>query len=162
MKKQLFLTVCILCLISSFVQAQPTESARTNIIDGKSQLMFKPIKLNKEMTEIFEVTGTGGATFTSSNTADGSVKSFDHALRITLTLTTNSKAGSFQLVFYPESEDMPYAAINNNGNLSIYYPINLYESIKQKLDQYLNARKKVQLKIVQRTDGFREGSLIFN
>jgi hypothetical protein len=37
----------------------------------------------------------------------------------------------------------------------------MYTEIKQKIDQYLGAKKKVQLKLTQKAEGFTEATLLF-
>lgn len=172
MKKHLFLTVCVVMLVSFFALAQTDKELTASrevkdpglILTGPAsqRMQFKVRNPAEDKTELFDVTGVGGAVFTSSNTADGTVNSFKHSLRINLPLTvSNSKGSNFQLVFYSETENIPFAATVENGTFSVYYPLSMYESIKQKLDQYLPARKKIQLKVIQKTNGYREGTLTF-
>ncbi len=160
MKKKLFMTLGTLCLLSVVAIAQSTFEPATN----NTRAMYKAQNPATDMIEMFDVTGTTGATFTTSNISDGTSNSYKHSLRITLPLQTktkDNKTGTVNLVFYTEGEQMPYAAANANGALNVYYPRSMYESIKEKLDQYLLAKKKIQLKVTQKADGYREGSLTF-
>jgi hypothetical protein len=174
MKKHLFFTVCAVMLVSFFAVAQTDKELTVSrevkdpglIIPGSgpvaNRTQFKVRNPSEDKTEVFDVTGTGGAVFASSNTADGTANSFKHSLRINLALiVANSKGNNFQLVFYSESENIPFAASAENGMFSVYYPMSMYESIKQKLDQYLASKKKIQLKVIQKTNGYREGTLTF-
>jgi len=144
------------CMIS-FVKAQDNAGMAPG-----SRAMYKAQNPAQDKTDIFEITGTSGATFTASNISDGTSNSYRHSLRITLALATKeNKGGNINLVFYTEGESMPYAAASENGALNIYYPRSMYESIKEKLDQSVITKKRVQLKVIQKADGFREGTLIF-
>jgi hypothetical protein len=68
---------------------------------------------------------------------------------------------SFQLVFYSDPTGLPQAASYKEGFLNIYYPISFYDGIREKLEQAIANKKKVYVKVVQKTNGYREGSLIF-
>lgn len=115
-----------------------------------------------DKTDLVEISGLGGATFTVANTNDGSPDAFKHSLRITLSLVPASgKQGTYELIFYPPTENIQLSAMYTDGLLKIYYPISLYQGIKEKLDQSFAARKKVTVKVIQRTNGYREGSIIF-
>ncbi len=156
MKKKLFFTFCTVCLVSAFAMAQ-----NESLAGSTSKAMYKAQNPAQDKTDIFEVTGTGGATFTTTNISDGTSSSYKHSLRIILALITKDNKGHVNLVFYTEGDNMPYAAASENGALNVYYPRSMYESIKEKLDQWIAAKKKIQIKVIQKTDGYREGTLIF-
>lgn len=165
MKKYFFLSLAGLLFFSFSSLAQKADSD-PNVIqtdDGRSlKRLFKIQNVTEDKTEIIDIVGSGSASFSASNVADGSSSSYNHSLRITLTLTTPSNVkGTYQLVFYSNGEKIPYAAGSADGVVAVFYPVNMYEGIKQKLDQSFAARKKVQLKVVQKTNGYREGTLMF-
>jgi len=168
MSKYIILIFALYLSIPCSVSAQKSEIVTENaneelslIKGGKFRVVFKPQNPTEDKTETLEVTGLGTSMFSVSNISDGTVKSYKHALRITLGLLTSNKSGSYQLVFYSEGEEIPYVVAAMDGKLSIYYPSGLYNDIKQKLEQSLSARKKVQLKIIQQSNGYKEGTLIF-
>lgn len=155
-------------LIPYSVNAQKSETVTDNAIEeagllkgGKFRIAFKPQNPAEDKTETCDVTGLGTCVFSVSNISDGTVKSYKHALRITLGLLTSNKSGNYQLVFYSEGEDIPYAVSATDGKVSIFYPSGLYDDIKQKLEQSIATKKKVQLKVIQQTNGYKEGILIF-
>ena len=106
--------------------------------------------------------GVGQTTYTASNVMDGSATSFQHTIRIVIGLTTPAyKNGSCQLVFYGADEKIQQAAAVENGVLSIYYPLATFEGLRSRLEQALAVRKKVLVKMTQKTNGYREGVLVF-
>jgi len=154
-----FLSFLCFGLVVSAQNDADLNTARNN--DRLSKRMFKANNPLEDKTDMFEVTGVGGTVFTTSNTSDGTANSYKHSQKITLSLAVlNGKSNSFQLVFFSPDNEIPYSASFADGSLSIYFPISMYEEVKQKLDQSLAARKKVQLKVIQKKDGYREGTLI--
>lgn len=117
---------------------------------------------DKDQADQFDIQALGSTSFTASNTADGSANSYKHALQVILTLVpVNRTAGSnFQLCFYAPGENIQQAATYKDGTLNIYYPVTLYEDIRTRLEQALAAKKKVTVKVVQKTNGYREGTLV--
>lgn len=165
MKKYLFGSLIFMLLFSTVSIAQQSDNATTQPPGNerlKLRKVFKPDNPTVDKTDVIDITGMKGATFTVSNKADGSEYSYDQSLRIVLGLQpANNKSGDFQVVFYSPAEKIPYAVTQEGGMTTIYYPVATYEGVRQNLEQALAARKKVQLKIIQKTDGYREGSLIF-
>lgn len=165
MKKYIVLSLAGLLFFSFSSLAQKVDSD-PNVIqtdDGRLlKRLFKIQNVTEDKTEIIDVIGSGTASFSASNVADGSSSSYKHSLRITLTLTTPATVkGTYQLVFYSIGDNIPYAAVSADGVVAIFYPLSMYEGIKHKLDQTFAARKKVQLKVVLKTNGYREGTLQF-
>ncbi|HMU46110.1 MAG TPA: hypothetical protein PKC72_07070 [Chitinophagaceae bacterium] len=163
MKRKFIITTGFLIMVCYALNAQKTDAAGGGGTDEKnSKLVFKSRNSTEDRELTLDILSTGNASFSVSNTSDGTVKSYEHALRITVPLTvSNKKEGSFQLVFYKDGENMPYAVNQEPGMTTIYYPLSVYDEIKQKLEQAIAAKKKVQLKVVQRTAGYREATLIF-
>ena len=164
MNKQWFLLIGL--SISTLALAQKAEvdmNAPGVITDASLQKRaFKAAQPNEDKSETWEVTGLGQTTYTASNVMDGSVSSFQHSLRIVVGLVTPAyKNGSYQLVFYGADEKIQQAASVENGLVSLYYPVAAYESMRSRLEQALAARKKVQVKTTQKTNGYREGVLVF-
>ena len=167
MKKYFFYISCPLLFISFAVCAQNEPASRTSTPDPVlSKRVFKVYNNpDQDKTDQVEVQGPGGITFTTSNTADGTTNSYKHSPQINLTLipVKNGISGtnSIQLVFYSPTENIQQAASSGAGVLSIYYPLSMYDGIKEKLDQSIAAKKKIVVKVIQKTNGYREGSLIF-
>ncbi len=166
MKKNFLLLVAGCMAFSSAVLAQKSETgfsdANTVVVDGKAlKRSFKPENPTENKSSTVDVTGAGVSSFTASNTSDGSPDSYKHKLQITVALTTTSKTNTFQLVFYSENTSMPYAVQETAGLITIYYPISVYSDIREKLEQSLAAKKKVQIKVQQQTNGYKEGTIIF-
>ena len=165
MKKTHFFILCGLLFASQFVSAQKNDEPTSIYQVEKSQYgnLFKPNNPETDKIEIFDITGSNGISFAVSNISDGMPGSYKHKLKITMGLiSSNNKAGNIQLIFYPSSEKMPYAVETaTDGTLNVYYPAELFDPIKQKLDQNLSLKKKIQLKTTQKTNGFREGTLVF-
>ena len=115
-----------------------------------------------EKNDQFEIQGFGGTTFTASNTVDGSTNSYKHSLKIVVGLVPVVKTGNtnFKLIFYSPTDNIQEAATYSDGTLNIYFPEAVYEDIKAKLEQAFAARKKVMVKVIQKPDGYREGTLV--
>jgi hypothetical protein len=164
MKKQAIAILLTAGLFVSQVHGQQFEQD-PNVIQGKAtqgKRLFKTEAPAADKTENFDVKSIGTVSFAASNTADGSANSYKHALRITMSLVmADPKAGNYQLVFYSEGENVPLAVSRDAGTVSIYYPVAVYTDIKDKLEQALLARKKVTIKVTEKTTGFREGVLVF-
>ncbi|MBN8689045.1 MAG: hypothetical protein J0M10_18690 [Chitinophagales bacterium] len=164
MKKQSLLLFVLAGMLSVQVQAQKSEEDPEAVRSG-GVLMKRAFKTEMpaaDKTETWEVKGISSVVFATSNLADGSHNSYKHSLRITIELTMSDvKAGKYQLVFYSAGENMPYAMSRLDGTTTIYYPVAIYDDIRQKLEQSLTARKKVTIKVSEKTNGFKEGVLTF-
>jgi hypothetical protein len=88
------------------------------------------------------------------------VESYNHSKRITLEITTSNNT-EHEVVFYTSEEKIPFVYSSLTGKSTIYYHMSMYDDIKQKFDQSMTAKKKIQLRIIEKTTGFREVSLIF-
>jgi hypothetical protein len=164
MLKHLLILLATGISVVSWSQSSETvvdEPAR--VIDGEiKKPVFKARQPMEDKVETIEVSGLGQTTYTTSNTVDGSVKSFEHSLRIVVSLNTvGGKPSSCQLIFYTAGDKIQQAAASDNGQVNIFYPVSVYESIRTRLEQALTARKKVQIKVTQKTTGYREGVLMF-
>jgi hypothetical protein len=158
MTRKLMLTACaVLVMTITFAQ---NESGIV-LAPGERTLQFKPQNPAEDKNETISVTGTRAASFATSNTADGTANSFKHSLRVTIPLTTNSKNNDFQLVFYSANENIPYAVSQSGNVISLFFPMAVYESITQQLQSAVTARKPVQVKVTQKSTGYREASLVF-
>lgn len=122
----------------------------------KESMQFKPQQLEADKSERIEVLAIGGPSFWVANTADGTVASYDHAVRISYPLTLVGNRSGYQLVFYSEKDKIPYAVETKEGITSIYFPMSAHESLRTRLEQALVLKKRVSLKLVQRMDGYRE------
>jgi hypothetical protein len=160
MKRKFLFFVSGMLICTLFALGQNTE----NVIESRMQQgrAFKSIMPQQEKSDSYEVTGSKLISISVANTADGSQNSYKHAMRLVLGLSfSNPKAGPAQLVFYSGGESIPYAEITENGVLNIYYPYEVYETIRQRLEESLAARRKVQLKITEKPTGYREAVLVF-
>lgn len=151
----------MVCIVAA--QSQETQRDDAGMLDASLQKrVFKVAQPTADRSDIYEVTSLGQTTHTASNTSDGSVASFRHSMRIELSLVTPAyKGGTCQLVFYGSDDKIQQAASTDNGVVSIYYPLAVYESLRTRLEQAIAGRKKVQIKVTQKTNGYREGVLIF-
>lgn len=163
LKQSIFLVMIGFSLVSWSQSTENVADESGRVIDAQIRKpAFKARQPQEDKSEIFEVAGLGQTTYTASNTEDGSVKSYDHQLRIVVSLNTvGNKASSCQLVFYSAGDKIQQAASADNGQVNVYYPVSVYESVRSRLEQALTARKKVQVKITQKTNGYREGVLMF-
>jgi hypothetical protein len=116
----------------------------------------------EDKLDILDITGLAGSVFSTMNYPDAVSQNSNASLKITLSVLTGpTKAGGYQLVFSPDSEKTPYAVETKTGITSVFFPINTFEVINQKLEQAMAQKKKVQLKITQNPNGYREGLLVF-
>lgn len=163
MKKYFVSVVCLIAVTVTSIQAQQGNTDRQSGASAqqeKLQLALKSKPPVADKTDLFEVTGIKRSIFTVSNTADGTLESYKHTKRITMELSATNN-NSYEVVFYSSEEKVPLVIATSTGKPVIYYPIEMYESIRQKLEQSFAARKKIQLQVVEKTTGFREVSLIF-
>jgi hypothetical protein len=158
MKKHLFLSCCIVCASAIAVSAQSSEIVPGTVGGGREFKVYN--NPTQDKTDQFDITGIGGTTFTASNTADGTAKSYAHSVQIIVSLNTNKAGTNFQLNFYSSSKNIQQAATATDGTVNIYYPVELYDAVRTRLEQALAARKKVTVKVVQKTNGYREGTLV--
>ena len=164
MKKKAITILMVAGILVTQVKGQPFD-LESNVIQNKAAMgkrLFKTEAPAADKTENFDVRSIGTVSFAASNTADGSANSYKHSLRITMSLVmADPKAGNYQLVFYSEGENVPLAVSRDAGVVSIYYPAAVYTDIKEKLEMALLARKKVTIKVTEKTTGYREGVLSF-
>lgn len=164
MKKQ-FIAVMVMAGLLTFSANGQQFEKDPNVVESRGGLKKREFKTEMpaaDKADTWDVKGISGVSFAASNTADGSNNSYKHALRITMNLLmTDVKAGNFQLVFYSEGENIPYAVSRLDGAVSIYYPVAVYNDIREKLEQAFATRRKVQIKVSEKTTGYREGVLVF-
>jgi hypothetical protein len=157
-------------LFTTTVFSQPVETAEreggNSVFINKTQQKQAEALNNRKKTEdkleVIDVTGLGGSVFSIMNYPDVSAKAGNHSLKITLSLLTGTtRTGGYQLVFLPENEKTTYAVETQNSVTSIFFPMSVFNVINQKLEQQISNKKKVQLKITQNPNGYREGVLVF-
>lgn len=158
MKKAIIYALSFL-LSGNYLIAQETFPSKGSVGGRVFKVTNNP---TVDKTDQFEISGIGPTNFTTSNTSDGTTTSFSHKLSVSVSLIAVNKSptNNFQLHFYSPSEEIKQAANYKDGILNIYYPISLYDAIRSKLEQAFLARKKVTVKVTQKTDGYREGSLV--
>lgn len=161
MKKLHVFAFMILLSTKSFSQANETDQlvANKDLINTKKAA--NAVRPPEDKLETIEVTGVGNISFIVSNKTDGSLNAYNHSNLILLPVTTTAKNYNYQLIFYGHNDKVLYAVENEGNKVSIYYPISMYNEIKIKLEQSLNQKRKVVMKLVQKTDGFRECVLQF-
>ena len=136
------------------VEKAPGKDKQTEALNSRNK--------SEDKTDLLDITGIAGTVFTSMNYSNFGSRNTNHTYKITLSVLTGSnKAGGYQLVFPPEGETISAAVEAQNGITSIYFPMNTYQALSQKLEQSLTSKKKIQLKIIQNPSGYREGILIF-
>lgn len=161
MRKNYVFVALLFAMLSADVSAQKDDPNVLVAADGRAtKRFFKPSNPAEDKTDMFDVSGISGTTFTTSNTSDGSPNSYKHAQRIIVALQASGKPNTLQLVFYSPNSEMPYAAAEENTKINVYFPVSMYGEIREKIEQALNARKKVQVKVYQGKDGVREASLV--
>ncbi len=162
MKKLFFYLLCI--TVSALnVSAQPTETADVSKGSAPGKMAFKVFNSPaQEKTDQFDLQGLGATTFTASNTTDGTTNSYKHSLQIVVALIPVNKTvtSNYQLNFYSTNDNIQQAATYLDGTLNIYYPVAVYDDIRTKLEQAFAAKKKVTVKVIQKPNGYREGTLV--
>jgi hypothetical protein len=69
--------------------------------------------------------------------------------------------GVFQIVFYNNSDLVPYSIEKEGLVNSVFIPVSFFDIVRAKLEQAVAAKKKVQLKVSSKKDGYREAVLQF-
>jgi len=160
-KYGLFLLPAILVVAMANSQSAEVDPNSVKTDNKLANRVFKERNPTEDKTDLVEVNGLGSATFTVSNVADGTANSYRHSKRIILGLQTTAKGISYRLVFYGDDENIPYTVSLENSTMSLLYPSYMYDDIKQKIEQGLAQRKKIQIKVEQKKDGYREASILF-
>lgn len=158
LKKGVFSALCLLMLNLGLRAQNDTDPNAPNAGRGLANRVFKQVNPAENVMETVDITGTGKASFSVSNTSDGTPNSYKHNKRIVLPLQTSSKTATYQLVFYSQYESLPYSVEQTNGVTVIYFPLEMYPDLRQKLAE-AGSGKKVQLKVEIRKDGYREASV---
>ncbi len=165
MKKYFFYILSIGLFGVTGAMAQQMDSQVTAASQGTNQgtRAFKTKTFIQDTNEQFEIQGFGGTTFITSNIVDGTTNSYKHSLQIVVGLTPVNKTGNiaFQLIFYSPNDNIQQAAVYADNKINVYFPEAVYEDIRTKLEQSFATKKKVTLKVIQKTDGYREGTLAF-
>ena len=117
----------------------------------------------KDKDDLVEISGITGTGFTAYNNYDGSPASYNQLLEISIGLIPVVPGGSynFALIFYSPAEKISQAAYYDQGVLEIFYPLAMYGDIKDKINQSLHDNKKIYVRVIQKVNGYREGSIIF-
>jgi hypothetical protein len=151
--------------VVSFSQVTDNVSnASSNTLQAnKAKTAFKEGAVEKDKIEEFEIAALGTTSFRTSNVMDGSVNSYSHSLLVQVALVPVSKnsVNGINLVFYSPNDNISQAASYKDGYLNIYYPVALYQGLREKLEQAMAAKKKITVKTIQKKDGYREGTLAF-
>lgn len=166
MKKHFIFSFFAVILFSAITSAQPAETDANAVRTAEGNFIKRQFKVTnnpaQDKTDQFEITSIGSVTFTTSNTVDGTTNSYKHTQKITLQLfPAGNKTGTYLLNFYPENQNIPEAASYTDGTLNIYYPLSMLSTVKESLEKALAAKKKVFVKVTQKPNGYREGTLAF-
>lgn len=166
MKRKGLLIPLVMLSISSFAQKFESDPAAISGFQDKEkikqQMALKNRNAQDDKVIVVEVTGIGGGSFSTMNYPDGSSRNNNLSLKTTLKLTVSANnAGSYQLVFYSENEKPVHVAEQSGTETSIFYPISLYDVIRQKIEQATMQKKKCQIKLTTSNDGYREAVLIY-
>lgn len=158
-----FLTIVACLLLSGVAVSQKTEDQIEAEKNGKSQgdLVLKVRNPPVSASDTLTITGIGAVSFIVSNTSDGTANTYRQSQKIVLPLVSSSKNNKYQLVFYGQYDNVAYAVAKEEEKTTIYYPAYMFGEIKQKLEQSLSQKKKVELRVTIKKDGFREGILVF-
>ncbi|HQW44946.1 MAG: hypothetical protein IPP02_06315 [Chitinophagaceae bacterium] len=158
--KKLFIWVLFFISAGTLTVSAQNDSEISKAPQGR--IAFKIYNPTEDKTDLFDIQGIGGTTFTVSNTADGSTNSYKHSLQVVIKLIPANKTGNnnFQLNFYSPNENIQQAATYADGTLNIYYPVAIYEDIRTRLEQAFTAKRKVTVKVIQKTNGYREATLV--
>jgi hypothetical protein len=132
------------------------------VVRQQESRLFKAAKVTSPQQEVLDVTGLGLPSFKVSNIADGSLESYSHALRVIYQLQMGGGRTGFQLVFYGQSDKVPYAVAKEGNTTSIYVPYSAHDHLKGKIEQTLSGRRKVQVKINLLPSGLREATWMIN
>lgn len=166
MKKFVSLMIAVFCGISLY--AQKTDSGFTNDPAGNNRTantkeQYYALHPKEDKSLVIEITGLSNMSFTVANTADGTSAGmgYNRSENIVISLQTNSKDTAYQLVFYSEKENFQKILSEDGKTRSVYYPMAMYSDIKQKLEQYITLKKKIQLKLSLRKEGYSEAKLLF-
>lgn len=166
MKRNSLLILLVMLSISSFSQkfeSDPTAGGGFQDKERiKQQLALKSRNTKDDKVTIVEVTGMGGGSFSTMNYPDGSSRNNNLSIRTVIKLVVaNVSQGSYLMAFYSENEKPLHAVEQSGTETIIYYPLSLYEPIKQKAEQILSQKKKFQIKITTNSDGFTEATVIY-
>ncbi|MGB3005777.1 MAG: hypothetical protein WBC06_04680 [Chitinophagaceae bacterium] len=156
----LFLTAILFSLISFSQKDETLSSVLASKEKTKQQEAMEMRNLKDDKTEFFDITGFNGGNFSIMNFPDGSSRGNNQSSKITFPFIV-SKGGNCQLVFNPDTEKTTYVVEQKNGMTSVFYPMATYNALINKLEQLFNAKKKVQLKITQNPNGYRQADFIF-
>jgi hypothetical protein len=161
-KKIIYLALSFLLMNGIIAQKEETIFSAKNV-DNNAKLLYKSGIVTEDKAEVLSITGFGtNVSFTASNVGDGTSNSFNHIQRVSLPLlVAGGKPANVQLVFYSPGEKIPFTVVATEGAVTVYYLIDLYDDIKKRLTDAFAARKKVQLKVDLKKDGFREAVLTF-
>ena len=143
------------------VQKSDSSKAATQVVPAEESKPTQPI----DKVDQFQIIRAFGTTFSATNFFDGSPKSYNHTMQISIGLVPEGILGgsNFQLVFYSPSDKIAQACYYESQQqvLLIYYPISMYDYIKEELAKAFDNNKKITIRITQRADGYREGNVYF-
>jgi hypothetical protein len=163
------LMIAMICGVSMYAQKTDTgftndpSKTTVNTRTAGTKEQYYALHPKEDRSLAIEITGLPGMSFSVTNTADGSAAGmgYNHSENIVISLQTNVKDTSYQLVFYSEKENFQKIMSEEGNTRSVFYPMSMYADIKQKLEQSISLKKKVQLKLTLRKEGYSEAKLLF-
>ena len=167
-KKRSFSLLVLLTLFAGTVVNAQKEQVLSDVQGGSHQVGQSKkdwIALHPEndRTQLVDILGIAGQSFSVANATDGSANGmgYNRTEHIELALVTNVKDTAYRILFYSDRETFQQVVSTAGTVRTVYFPAYMYADIKQKLDQALLQKKKAQLKIVLRKEGYTEASLQF-
>lgn len=161
--KRIFMSLLAIGFLSTTLLAQNNPAMnveqQANAKVKSAMLVNNPVK---DQFYSFDIIGTSGTVFTTSNFTDGTTNSYINTQQIIVTLIPADKTkGTFQVIFFTHSDEVLKTASYENNVVKVFYPIALYDDIKGKLEASFAAKKKVVVNVTEKTNGYREGVLSF-
>lgn len=160
-RNMLVLVLLFTITYNVFSQSNEKNPGATDNDAMRAKMAANAQRPDEDKSDVVEISGTGNISFKVSNLTDGTVNAYNHSHLIFLPLITTSGKMNYQFVFYGVHDKLLYSVETEGSKTTIYYPIGMYDEIKKKLEQSMNQKKKVVMKLVQKTDGYRECVLQF-
>jgi len=161
------LTFLLIFLFPPFLawgQAQETyaDEQRLQQVRRKEAMLFKPESPAEAIQETFDILGFGVPSFSISNHANGTEESYLHQLRVSYPLLISGGKSNIQIIFYGIGDKVPYSVVKEDTGAIVYFPLQVHDQLRTRVEQAIASRKKVQLRINIKPSGFREAVWLIN
>jgi hypothetical protein len=159
-----FLLIYLFPPLVAWGQAQETyaEEQRLLQVRRKEAMLFKPESPSVAIQETFDILGFGVPSFSISNQANGTEESYLHQLRVSYPLLISGGKSNVQIIFYGNGDKVPYSVVKEDAGAIVYFPLQVHDQLRTRVEQAISARRKVQLKINIKPSGFREAVWLIN